>query len=57
MKKHGGPLQPKSPRDEAKTLQWTLWGATEIERPLIDVVSHRHALPPEKRDESIAKEA
>lgn len=57
VKRHGGPLQPASIEDEARSLQWTLWGATEIERPLIDLVSHRHVLAPDKRDASVASAA
>jgi glutathione S-transferase len=57
VKRHGGPLAPGSLRDEARTLQWTLWGAIEIERALIDVVSHRYVLPPEKRDAKLARSA
>lgn len=57
VKRHGGPLQPATVRDEARALQWSLWGATEIETPLIQMVSHRHVLPPEKRDEAVAKAA
>jgi glutathione S-transferase len=52
-----GSLYPSRIEDEARAWQWTLWGATEIETPLIEMVSNRAALPPEKRDESIAAAA
>ena len=52
-----GKLYPGALEDEARTWQWTLWGATEIERPLIDLVSHRALLPAGERNESVAKTA
>jgi glutathione S-transferase len=55
VKKHGGPLAPDSAKDEARAMQWALWGATEIERPLIDLISNRYVLPPEKRDAALAQ--
>lgn len=30
-RKHGGPLAPKDVREDGLMLQWTLWGATEVE--------------------------
>ena len=57
-KKHGaGKLYPASLPDEARLAQWNLWGATEIETPLIQYVSNRYVLPPEKRNETVATEA
>ena len=55
VKRHGGPLQPASLQDEARALQWALWGATEIERPAIDMVSNRYVLPPDRRDAALAQ--
>lgn len=57
VKRHGGPLQPGSLEDEARALQWTLWGATEIERAAIDLVSNRYVLPAGKRDAALADSA
>ena len=34
-KKHGGPLQPVSLEDEARTWQWSFWAMTEVEKPLL----------------------
>ncbi len=57
-KKHGAAkLYPGAPQDEARLWQWSLWGATEIEVPLIQYVSNRYVLAPEKRDEKVAAEA
>lgn len=58
VKRHGGPLHPKTLEDEARALQWTLWGATEMERAAIEMVSNRYTLLPiEKRDEAVAAAA
>lgn len=57
-KKHGlGRLYPELLEDEARTWQWSLWGANEIEKPLIDAVYNRVVLPPEQRDEKLAAES
>ena len=57
VKRHGGPLQPRTLQEEARAMQWALWGATEVERPAIEFVGNRHTLPPGKRDETIARAA
>lgn len=57
VKRHGGPLQPASLQDEARAMQWALWGATEIERPAIELVSNRYVLPADKRDAALADSA
>ena len=54
VKKHGGPLMPATPGDEARAMQWALWGATEVERAAIDLMVNRYLLPPEKRDAALA---
>jgi glutathione S-transferase len=54
-RRHGGPLQPGSPQDEARAMQWALWGATEIEQPAVDLVNNRHVLPAERRDAALAQ--
>jgi glutathione S-transferase len=55
VKRHGGPLKPATLEDEARMLQWTLWGVADIERALIDLVMNRHVLPPEKRNAELAQ--
>ena len=50
-----GSLYPNTIEDEARTWQWSLWAANEIEGALIDFVRHRIIHPPEKRDEALAK--
>ena len=52
-----GALYPASLEDEARTWQWSLWAANEIEKALIDLVFNRVVHAPEKRDEAVAKAA
>ena len=57
-RKHGaGSLYPDSPEGEARALQWSFWGANEIESPLIQLVFNRYVYPPENRSESVAAQA
>jgi len=50
-------LWPTALEAQAKVLQWTLWVATECERPYIVVLRNRAFFPPEKRDPKAADEA
>jgi glutathione S-transferase len=52
-----GSLYPAGLEDEARTWQWSLWAANEIEKSLIDLVFNRIVYPPEKRDEPLAQAA
>ena len=56
-KKHGVPLAPQNPKDEALTTQWSFWAVNEIEPHLIIVLLHRMALPEEKRVAATGDEA
>lgn len=57
-KRHGAAsLYPAGAEDEARAWQWSFWGASEIEKPLVDFVFHRLVYPPEKRNETVAAEA
>ena len=40
VKKHGGPLAPRTLEEEALALQWTLWAATQLERPAMQWAFH-----------------
>ena len=51
-KKYDGGLQPKTLEDEARAVQWSFWGMTELEPSLIQMLLHRVMLPEEKRDAS-----
>jgi len=51
-KKYDGGLQPKSLEDEARSVQWSFWGMTELEAHLIQMLLHRVMLPEAERDAS-----
>ena len=54
-KKHArGSLYPIRFEDEALTWQWSFWGMTEIERPLLTALFHRAIYPEDKRDAALA---
>src|SRR5436853_511824 len=57
-KKYGeGTLYPTRFEDEARAWQWSFWGMTEIERPLLTALFNRAILPEDKRDAKAADEA
>lgn len=48
-------LYPKSAADEARAIQWSFWGMTEIEPGLLQVLLNRAFLPEAQRDEALAR--
>src|SRR5260370_36324711 len=52
-----GALYPILFEDEARTWQWSFWGMTEIERPVLTAMFHRAILPEDKRDAALADES
>src|SRR5947207_16011501 len=57
-KKHGaGGLYPSRLEDEARAWQWSLWGMTEVERPVLTAMFHRAILPESQRDAAAADAA
>jgi len=54
-KKYDGGLQPKSLEDEARAVQWSFWGMTELEPHLLTMLRHRVMLPEDQRDASEAE--
>lgn len=57
-KKYGkGGFYPKSLEDEARTWQWTLWVATEVEKHTGPYAMHTWMKPPAERDAKVAAEA
>ena len=59
-KKYGaGPdgLYPQRLEDEARAWQWSFWGMTEIERPVLTALMHRALHPEDRRDAQAAEEA
>ncbi|HKS90238.1 MAG TPA: glutathione S-transferase family protein, partial [Stellaceae bacterium] len=54
-KKHSrGSLYPIRFEDEARAWQWSFWGMTEVERPVLTAMFHRALLPEDKRDAALA---
>ncbi len=56
-KTYGGKLYPSDPHDEARALQWTIWGMTELEPHLIPMVLHKVLLPEDQRDPAVVSKA
>ncbi len=49
-RKYDGGLQPKTLEDEARAIQWSFWGMTELESPLLQIFLNRVLLPEDQRD-------
>jgi glutathione S-transferase len=49
-RKHGGPLAPADPQEDALATQWTLWVVNEIERPLLLAAANLCFFAEEGRD-------
>ena len=57
-KKYGmGGLYPSRLEDEARVWQWSFWGMTEVERPVLTAMMNRAVYPEEKRDKAAADAA
>ena len=56
-KTYGGKLYPSEPHDEARAIQWTIWGLAELEPHLIPMVAHKVILPEAKRDPAVVANA
>jgi glutathione S-transferase len=57
-KKYGaGTLYPTGLEDEARAWQWSFWGMTEIERPVLTALFNRAILPEDQRDAAAADAA
>jgi glutathione S-transferase len=57
-KKYGaGTLYPSHLEDEARAWQWSFWGMTEVERPVLTALMHRAVYPADKRDAAAADAA
>lgn len=52
-RKHRPELLGKSETDMALVEQWSVWGASEYQTPLLVALRHGMMLPPEKRDSGI----
>ena len=49
-KTYGGDLYPRDAASEALANQWTIWGMTELEPLLMQMVLHKVMLPEDQRD-------
>lgn len=57
-KKYGrGGLYPIRFEDESRAWQWSFWGMTEIERPVLTAMFHRAILPEDQRDAKLADDS
>jgi glutathione S-transferase len=57
-KKYGaGGLYPSRLEDEARAWQWSLWGMTEVERPVLTAMMNRAIFPENQRDLAAADAA
>src|SRR3954471_3365137 len=54
-KKHGSPLSPKDPKNEALALQWSLWETDRLDRQLVNYVRHSKELPEAERKADVAE--
>jgi glutathione S-transferase len=56
-KKHGGPLAPAGPVEDAAMTMWALWAVNEVEAHALTVLVHRVSRPPAERDPKLAQAA
>jgi glutathione S-transferase len=56
-KKHGGPIAPKTPADEARALMWSMWALSELESRWSVLLQHAVMLPEDKRNPVLAEGA
>ena len=49
-KTYGGDLYPGTSADEARAWQWSVWGLTELEPHLMEMVLHKVMFPEERRE-------
>jgi glutathione S-transferase len=52
-----GTLYPARIEDEARAWQWSFWGMTEVERPVLTALFNHAILPEDKRDAAAADDA
>jgi glutathione S-transferase len=56
-RKYDGGLQPKTQEDEARAVQWSFWGMTELEPHLMQLVLNKVMLPEAQRDAGAVRAA
>jgi len=57
VKKHGGPLAPKTIEDEGRALMWSMWALTEVEPHGGLMLQHTVNLPEDKRNPALVANA
>jgi glutathione S-transferase len=57
VKKHGGALAPHTLQEEAHALQWTLWAATQLEKPAMQWAFNAFILERDEREPAVAAKA
>ena len=57
VKKQGGALAPRTLHEEAHALQWTLWAATQLEKPAMQWAFNSFILEPHERRADVAARA
>jgi glutathione S-transferase len=55
--KYNKGLWPNALEDQARAMQWSFWGMTEVETNLLQALLNRAFLPPDRRDEVRAQKA
>lgn len=53
----GRSITPATPREDAEALRWSFWTVTEVESDALTVLTHRLALPAERRKPELADAA
>lgn len=54
-KRYGGDLYPKTSEDEARAIQWSFWGMTELEPQLMPMILHKMMLPENQRNPKVVE--
>src|SRR6185437_4508831 len=55
-KKHGGPLAPSSPAEEARAIMWSFWAISELEDPTVTLIQQSFGMPIESARVDRAKD-
>ncbi|TWT09709.1 glutathione S-transferase family protein [Reyranella sp. CPCC 100927] len=55
--KYGKSLWPTTIGDEARTYQWSFWGMTEVEKPLLTIVIDTFMTPADKKNPKAVEDA
>ncbi|MGZ8209488.1 MAG: glutathione S-transferase family protein [Burkholderiales bacterium] len=54
-KKHGSPLYPSDPRNEALAVQWSVWEIDRLDRQIVNYARHTKDWPEAERNASVAE--